>query len=74
MQIRAALLDMDGTLFDSRIDWLALRRKIELPWDGRPILAQLQDAPPDIRKKGLALLHEAERVGAENGELIPGTE
>ncbi len=73
MRIRAALLDMDGTLFDSRIDWLALRKKIELPWDGRPILAQLRDAPSDIHAKGLALLHEAERVGAEDGELIPGT-
>ena len=73
MRIRAALLDMDGTVFDSRIDWLALREKIELPWDGRPILAQLHDASPDVRAKGLALLHEAERVGAEDGELIPGT-
>jgi HAD superfamily hydrolase (TIGR01509 family) len=73
MRIRAALLDMDGTVFDSRIDWLALREKIELPWDGRPILAQLQDAPPDVRAKGLALLHEAERVGAKDGKLIPGT-
>jgi HAD superfamily hydrolase (TIGR01509 family) len=73
MRIRAALLDMDGTLFDSRIDWLALRKKLELPWDGRPILAQLQDAPPDVRTKGLGLLHEAERVGAKDGELIPGT-
>ncbi|GAG17565.1 unnamed protein product, partial [marine sediment metagenome] len=73
MRIRAVLLDMDGTLFDSRIDWLALRKKIELPWDGRPILAQLRDAPSDIHAKGLALLHEAERVGAEDGELIPGT-
>jgi len=73
MQIRVALLDMDGTVFDSRIDWLALREKIELPWDGRPILAQLHDAPSDIRAKGLALLHEAERLGAEDGELIPGT-
>ncbi len=73
MPIKAALIDMDGTVFDSGIDWLALREKIELPWDGRPILAQLHDASPDIRAKGLALLHEAERVGAEDGELIPGT-
>lgn len=73
MRIRGALVDMDGTVFDSRIDWLALREKIELPWDGRPILAQLQDVAPDVRAKGLALLHEAERAGAESGELIPGT-
>jgi len=72
MRIRAALLDMDGTIFDSRIDWLKLRDRIAIPWDGRPILAQLGDAAPDVRDKGLALLHEAEREGATNGELIPG--
>lgn len=73
MRIRAALLDMDGTIYDSRIDWLRLREKIRIPWDGRAILAQLRDAPSDVREEGIALLHEAERVGAENGELIRGT-
>jgi HAD superfamily hydrolase (TIGR01509 family) len=73
MRIRAALLDMDGTIYDSRIDWLRLRKKIRIPWDGRAILAQLRDAAADVRHEGLALLHEAEREGAENGELIPGT-
>ncbi len=73
MRIRAALLDMDGTIFDSKIDWLRLRDEIRIPWDGRPILAQLGEAPPDVRRKGLALLHEAEKQGAENGALIPGT-
>jgi len=72
MVLRAALLDMDGTIFDSRIDWLSLRVKIRIPWDGRPILAQLDDAPSGVRERGLALLHEAEREGAENGDLIPG--
>jgi HAD superfamily hydrolase (TIGR01509 family) len=74
MRIRAALLDMDGTVFDSKIDWLRLREEIQLPWDGRPILAQLSDSAPDVQTKGLALLHEAEREGAENGELIRGTQ
>jgi HAD superfamily hydrolase (TIGR01509 family) len=74
MRIRAALLDMDGTIFDSRIDWLSLRERIQIPWDGRPILAQLDDAPSHVRERGLALLHEAEREGAENGDLIPGTQ
>ncbi len=74
MPIRAALLDMDGTLFDSKIDWISLREQIQIPWDGRPILAQLRQAPEDVREKGLALLHEAERNGAENGDLIHGTE
>ena len=74
MRIRAALLDMDGTIFDSRIDWLSLREEIRIPWDGRPILAQLAGAPPDVRERGLALLHDAEKEGVENGNLIPGTQ
>jgi len=74
MPIRVALIDMDGTIYDSRIDWLKLREEIRIPWDGRPILAQLGDVPLDVRAKGLALLHEAERDGAENGELISGTQ
>jgi len=73
MPIRAALLDMDGTIFDSRIDWLALRKKIRIPWDGRPILTQLREASPEESERGLAILHEAEKDGAENGGLIPGT-
>jgi len=72
MQIKAALLDMDGTVFDSKIDWVSLRGELGIPWDGRPILAQLQEAPPDVRERGLALLHATEKAGAENGELIPG--
>jgi HAD superfamily hydrolase (TIGR01509 family) len=73
MILRAALLDMDGTIFDSRIDWVSLRERIRIPWDGRAILAQLAEAPPDVRENGLALLHGAERAGAENGDLIAGT-
>ncbi len=64
---------MDGTIFDSRIDWVALREQIRIPWDGRAILAQLADVSADVREEGLALLHRAEKSGAETGELIPGT-
>jgi len=74
MTLRAALLDMDGTIFDSSIDFLALRQAMGLPRDGRPILQQLEGATPDVRSRALELLHEAERRGAQAGSLIPGTE
>ena len=74
MMLRAALLDMDGTLFDSHIDFLSLRESIGLPRDGRPILEQLEDATPQLRAHALSLLHAAEREGARTGTLIPGTE
>ena len=74
MTIRAALLDMDGTLFDAKIDWLALRSEIRIPWDGRAILVQLEDASEDVHTEGLALLQDAERRGAEGGQLMHGAE
>ena len=74
MTIRAALFDMDGTIYDSGIDWMALREEIDIPWDGRPILAQLGDAEGATRDRGIAALHHAEAEGAIDGELIDGTE
>lgn len=72
MGIRAALFDMDGTIIDSQIDWLALREEVDLPWDGRPILAQLGEVDHETRARGLAALHRAETHGAANGALIDG--
>ena len=74
MTPRAVLLDMDGTIFDSQIDFLAQREAIGLPRDGRPILAQIQELSPELQHRALSLLHEAERKGAQTGVLIPGTE
>jgi len=73
MTIRAALLDMDGTIYESDIDWRALRAAIDLPWDGRPILTQLADLDDDARERGTAALHRAEADGAANGRIIDGT-
>ena len=72
--IHAALFDMDGTIYESGIDWLALRDEIEVPWDGRPILAQLDDADEETRERGIEALHRAEAEGAANGRLIDGAE
>jgi HAD superfamily hydrolase (TIGR01509 family) len=74
MTIRAALFDMDGTIYESGIDWLGLREEIDIPWDGRPILAQLAKADAATRERGTAALHRAEADGAQNGSLIEGTE
>jgi HAD superfamily hydrolase (TIGR01549 family) len=63
---------MDGTLFDSGIDFLAIRQRLELPRNGLPILDQLQKLSPERRARGIELLHEAEAQGAANGTLIPG--
>jgi HAD superfamily hydrolase (TIGR01509 family) len=72
MRVRAVLFDMDGTIYDSGIDFLEIRRRIGVSDLARPILTQLDGAEPDVRARGIAILHEAERAGAENGSLVPG--
>lgn len=67
------LFDMDGTIYDSGIDFLALRTRLGLPQNGMPILDQLRTSSPEARARGLELLHSAEAEGAANGQLIPGT-
>jgi len=72
MLIKAVLFDMDGTLYDTRLDWLEIRHRIGLPYDGRPILRQLDEAEPELKKRGEEILFRAEQEGAENGVLLPG--
>jgi len=71
-RIRAALLDMDGTIYASPVDWSDVRRRIGIERDGRPIYEQLLALPPGRREVGIAILEEAERIGAEEGWLMDG--
>jgi HAD superfamily hydrolase (TIGR01509 family) len=73
-RIRAALLDMDGTIFDSKIDLGSIRRALCLPRDGRSFLEQLSDLSPAMQDEGMAMLVEAEARGTAAGVLLPGAE
>ncbi len=64
---------MDGTIWDSPIDWEGLRRSLALPDDGVPIVEHLNRAPSPARVRGRALLEEREAHGAAYGRLMPGT-
>lgn len=70
--VSCALFDMDGTLYDTGLDFHALRRDLGLPSDGEPILAQLEALPIPLRDAGVERLHAAEAEGAANGRLLPG--
>ncbi len=73
MTIRAVLFDMDGTIWDAPIDWLAVRQEIGVPVDGRPIYKQLMDMSSQERVRGIRILERHEALGVENGTLAPGT-
>ena len=73
MTQRCVLFDMDGTIYASKISIQAIRDQLDLPQDGRPILDQLEEQSPELRDRGIDLLHAAEAEGAANGQLIPGT-
>ncbi len=64
---------MDGTIWDSPIDWASLRSSLALPDDGIPIVEHLRRAPSHTRARGLALLEEQEAYGVACGRLMPGT-
>jgi len=73
MVIRAALIDMDGTIWESPVRMADVRHELGLPQDGRPILHQIAElsAPKRARSIGVLRAHEARAV--ESGVLRPGT-
>ncbi len=74
MTNRCVLFDMDGTLYQSDIDFLGLRAELGLPRDGMPILTQLQSAPAETRRLGIERLHALEAAGAEAARPMPGAQ
>ncbi len=73
MILRAALIDMDGTIWDTPVRIAAVREQLGLPQDGRPILHGIAELPRSQRAQAIALLEAHEREGVERGSLRPGT-
>jgi HAD superfamily hydrolase (TIGR01509 family) len=62
--ILGIVFDLDGTLVDSRLDFEAMRREMNLP-KGAPLLETIAQLPPDHASKCWQILEEHERRGAE---------
>ncbi len=73
MILRAALVDMDGTIWESPLRMATLRQKLGLPQDGRPILAGIAGLPPGERERATQALRDHEAHAVERGALRPGT-
>ena len=72
MPLRGVIFDLDGTLVDSRLDFDAIRRDLDLP-AGQPILEALALIPSGTEKdRCLAVLRDHELKGADRATLMPG--
>ncbi|MCX7750598.1 MAG: HAD family hydrolase [Candidatus Bipolaricaulota bacterium] len=74
MPIRAALVDLDGTIWDNPVRFAAVREALGLPLDGRPILHGIRELPQEDQPRALALLAAHEQEGVTRGTLRPGAE
>ena len=69
--IWGVVFDLDGTLVDSRLDFDAMRREMELP-PNQPILESLARLEPRQAERCHGILHRHELAGAERADLLPG--
>jgi HAD superfamily hydrolase (TIGR01549 family) len=68
--IRGVIFDLDGTLVDSKLDFDAMRREMELP-PNQPILESLARLEPRHAARCQEILHRHELAGAERAVLLP---
>jgi HAD superfamily hydrolase (TIGR01549 family) len=69
--IRGVVFDLDGTLVDSRLDFDAMRREMELP-PNEPILESLAKLGSAHAARCHDILHRHELAGAERAVVLPG--
>ena len=71
MTLRGLIFDLDNTLVDSRLDFEAMRREMELP-AGMAILEAIERLPEPEAARCREILHRHELAGAERATLLPG--
>lgn len=72
MALKAVLFDMDGTIWDSPVDWAKVRAELGLGVDGQPIAHHLANLPPEERARGERILQAYEAQGVVDGRPVPG--
>ncbi len=71
MAIRGLIFDLDGTLVDSALDFVAMRREMGLP-DGLPLLEAISQLPAADARRCWNILAEHEHRGAHSASAFPG--
>src|SRR5215211_479337 len=69
--IKGIVFDLDGTLVDSRLDFDAMRREMDLPPD-MPILEGLARLNAEHAGRCRTILQRHEFEGAQRAALLPG--
>lgn len=69
--IRGLIFDLDNTLVDSRLDFGAMRREMELP-EGLAILEAIESLPAPQAARCREILRRHEVQGAAQATLLPG--
>jgi HAD superfamily hydrolase (TIGR01509 family) len=71
-RLRAIIFDLDGTLVDSRLDFVAMRRELDAPED-LGLLEYVESLScADARREAMAVIHRHEVAGAEAATWMPG--
>jgi len=66
------LFDMDGTIWESPIDWGEVRRRMGIPDDRYPVAYHLMRLPSPAREEKEAILRHFEEEGVRRGRPVPG--
>lgn len=72
--VRAAIFDLDGTLVDSRLDFVAMRHELRAPRDIGLLEYIASLASEDARDQAMAVVHRHELAGARAANWMPGAE
>ncbi|MGQ9629858.1 MAG: HAD family hydrolase [bacterium] len=70
-KVKAVLFDMDGTITQPYIDWVALRERLGMGTGGT-IMGYIEGLSGEARRRALEILEGAEGEAAVNSELRPG--
>lgn len=72
MKLKLAIFDMDGTVFESNLDWLAIRQRLDIT-KGASILSEIyRDGGVDAKR--LKILEDYERENTLEARPIDGVE
>lgn len=72
-KVKLAIFDMDGTVFESRLNWQKIRKELSIA-PGQSILQEIYGNGDSVDLERLKLLEQYERENTLSAGIIPGAE